>query len=174
MKLSSEWIINLQNLRYSLIITILQYLRAGEKYSHRIQDSRKIKEEPSMKYKQRLRKIWSSELSGKNQTNNLTVPVVTVFVFYRNMETQGLSVKQLVYRWNNHSPDGRILACLSRWSHQHLLKRCHRRPGNSWDIVNVVGNDSSRICWSLSVHTTRLLQANKPDIFLLDKLAKKI
>ncbi|XP_039297358.1 uncharacterized protein LOC120354371 [Nilaparvata lugens] len=66
--------------------SIISALRAGESYQYlgfdqnQAQDTVKIKMALCSEYKRRLRRLWSSELSGKNKveaTNMLAVPVLT-------------------------------------------------------------------------------------------------
>lgn len=65
---------------------ILKHLNAEETYAylgleqHGIQDATKTKESLRNRYRQLLRKIWSSELSGPNKvaaTNMLAIPIMT-------------------------------------------------------------------------------------------------
>ncbi|XP_039289959.1 uncharacterized protein LOC120352632 [Nilaparvata lugens] len=66
--------------------SIIRALRAGESYQYlgfdqnQAQDTVKIEMALCSEYKRRLRRLWSSELSGKNKveaTNMLAVPVLT-------------------------------------------------------------------------------------------------
>lgn len=65
--------------------SIIHHLNAGDSYTYlgvsesHVQDVKAVKETLRSKYRQTLRQIWSSELSGKNKvaaTNMLAVPVL--------------------------------------------------------------------------------------------------
>lgn len=58
--------------------------------------------------------------------------------------------------------------------HKYGIDNTPVMPYAPGDIESVVENDNCRIYWNFSFSTIRQIQANKPDIVLLDKLTKSI
>nr|CAH7726246.1 unnamed protein product [Callosobruchus chinensis] len=98
-------------------------------------------------------------------------------IFYKHLEEYGLS-QQLTFSFLRSSglksgvmgvnvPDARCRACRQApETLMHLL--------SAWDIESVVENERCRIYWNYSFPTLELVQANKPDIVLLDHQQKTI
>nr|CAH7753439.1 unnamed protein product [Callosobruchus chinensis] len=94
-------------------------------------------------------------------------------IFYKHLEEHGLS-QQLTFSFLRSSglkseTEGFIMACQDR---RHGLHETPVLPYAPGDIESVVENERCRIYWNYSFPTLELVQANKPDIVLLDHQQK--